>query len=306
MQGASWVQTLTTPPSQTMSMFKMHDGSAGAGRALIPADKPRALRTHLPPPIPPLSQLQLVEPWKLKRGKGRRLASRQALLHSLVHIENWAVDLAWDIIARFGPGPRPPPAPRFLRRLCQGGWGRGPALLPPGPTPAGHGVPRGLPLPRRPVDLGVRHRWRVRWDVLPLANPMLHSAAVGSGHADSTGPQPPSCAPRPTQGGSLPARLAVEHCTHEARGLDVLPQTIHRFRSNGDRASATLLERDFRGGDHALRGHERALAAIPHAQAWAAREWPWPDRDGGGGTPAGSSGSQAEAAGGTPPHIPPG
>lgn len=48
-----WVQTLTTPPSQTMSMFKMHDGSAGAGRALIPADKPRALRTHLPPPIPP-------------------------------------------------------------------------------------------------------------------------------------------------------------------------------------------------------------------------------------------------------------
>lgn len=31
------------------------------------------------------------------------MASRQALLHSLVHIENWAVDLAWDIIARFGP-----------------------------------------------------------------------------------------------------------------------------------------------------------------------------------------------------------
>ena len=29
---------------------------------------------------------------------------------------------------------------------------------------------------------------------------------------------------------NLAARLAVEHCTHEARGLDVLPQTIHRFR----------------------------------------------------------------------------
>lgn len=41
---------------------------------------------------------------------------------------------------------------------------------------------------------------------------------------------------------SLEARLAVEHCVHEARGLDVLPQTIGKFRRNGDEASATLLE----------------------------------------------------------------
>ena len=37
-----------------------------------------------------------------KLGKGGSLASRQAILHSLVHIESWAVDLSWDIIARFG------------------------------------------------------------------------------------------------------------------------------------------------------------------------------------------------------------
>lgn len=41
---------------------------------------------------------------------------------------------------------------------------------------------------------------------------------------------------------SLGARLAVEHCCHEARGLDVLPQTVARFRSSGDAASADLLE----------------------------------------------------------------
>ena len=34
----------------------------------------------------------------------------------------------------------------------------------------------------------------------------------------------------------------MEHCVHEARGLDVLPQTIGKFRRNGDEASATLLE----------------------------------------------------------------
>jgi uncharacterized ferritin-like protein (DUF455 family) len=41
---------------------------------------------------------------------------------------------------------------------------------------------------------------------------------------------------------SLPARLAVEHCVHEARGLDVLPSTVQKFRGNGDAESAALLE----------------------------------------------------------------
>ena len=41
---------------------------------------------------------------------------------------------------------------------------------------------------------------------------------------------------------SLPARLAVESCVHEARGLDRLPHTIQRFRSSGDAVSAKLLE----------------------------------------------------------------
>lgn len=40
----------------------------------------------------------------------------------------------------------------------------------------------------------------------------------------------------------LLARLAVEHCVHEARGLDVVPTTIARFRSGGDHKTAGLLE----------------------------------------------------------------
>lgn len=39
-------------------------------------------------------------------GKGGSLASRQAILHSLVHIESWAVDLSWDAVARFGSDPQ--------------------------------------------------------------------------------------------------------------------------------------------------------------------------------------------------------
>ncbi|CAI8598392.1 unnamed protein product [Vicia faba] len=40
----------------------------------------------------------------------------------------------------------------------------------------------------------------------------------------------------------LLSRLAIEHCVHEARGLDVLPTTISRFRSGGDDTTADLLE----------------------------------------------------------------
>jgi uncharacterized ferritin-like protein (DUF455 family) len=41
---------------------------------------------------------------------------------------------------------------------------------------------------------------------------------------------------------SLMHRLVVEHCVHEARGLDVMPNTINKFRENGDEESASLLE----------------------------------------------------------------
>ncbi len=37
-----------------------------------------------------------------KRGKAGNLASRQALLHAVAHIELNAIDLAFDIVARFG------------------------------------------------------------------------------------------------------------------------------------------------------------------------------------------------------------
>jgi len=55
------------------------------------------------PPEQPerLENLNVVDPAKIRRGKGGTLASRIALLHSLANIEQWAMDLSWDIIARF-------------------------------------------------------------------------------------------------------------------------------------------------------------------------------------------------------------
>ena len=58
-----------------------------------------------PPVWPPrMPDEQRVRPGhEGKRGKGGTERSRIALLHALANIEQWAIDLAWDIIAR---GPR--------------------------------------------------------------------------------------------------------------------------------------------------------------------------------------------------------
>ena len=38
---------------------------------------------------------------ELKLGNGRSVESRRKILHALAH-QSWAIDLSWDIIARFG------------------------------------------------------------------------------------------------------------------------------------------------------------------------------------------------------------
>ncbi|GAQ77568.1 hypothetical protein KFL_000010170 [Klebsormidium nitens] len=135
-----------------------------------------------------------------KRGRGGSLSSRQALLHSLVHIESWAVDLSWDIIARFGPACAMPR--EFFDEFVKVADDEGRHFQA---------------LERRLRDIGSSY------GAFPAHDGLWESA---SGTA-----------------GDLLARLAVEHCVHEARGLDVVPQTIARFRSGGDPETADLLEK---------------------------------------------------------------
>ncbi|KAI0263567.1 hypothetical protein BC834DRAFT_886329 [Gloeopeniophorella convolvens] len=62
-----------------------------------------------PPDIPPRDDIyrkSTVDPVKANKRK-----NRVGMLHALANIEQWAIDLAWDIMARFGPAhPDLPPA----------------------------------------------------------------------------------------------------------------------------------------------------------------------------------------------------
>lgn len=118
-----------------------------------------------------------------KRGKGGSLASRVALLHSLAHIESWAVDLSWDIIARFARSERMP-------REFYDDW----AVV------AEDEARHFEALAARLEEVGSRY------GALPAHDGLWESAM--------------------TTAGSLAARLAVEHCTHEVRRLAGLPLVI--------------------------------------------------------------------------------
>ncbi|KAG7672927.1 hypothetical protein Ndes2526B_g08547 [Nannochloris sp. 'desiccata'] len=150
------------------------------------------------------NKVKLVSPAELpRRGKGGTLASRQALLHSLCHIECCAIDLAWDIIARFGADPD---YAANLPRDFYSDW------IQVAEDEARHFSLLLLRLQAAGLDYG--------------------SLAAHDGLWESA----------METAGSLAARLSVEHAVHEARGLDILPQTIARFRAGGDNESADLLE----------------------------------------------------------------
>ncbi|KAL1007519.1 hypothetical protein UPYG_G00087860 [Umbra pygmaea] len=158
------------------------------------------------PPVQPsrMENLTVLQPGKVKRGKGGTQASRIALLHSLANIEQWAIDLSWDIIARFS-----------AVQLATG------QLLPRQfysdfVKVAGDEAKHYHLLETRITELGSF------FGALPVHNGLWQSATDTS-H-------------------DLLARLAIVHMVHEARGLDVHPQTLSRFAAQGDGSSVEVLE----------------------------------------------------------------
>lgn len=135
-----------------------------------------------------------------KLGKAGSVQSRQAIVHSLVHIESWAIDLSWDIIARFGAQEKMPN--EFFSDFVKVAQDEGRHFTL---------------LAARLEELGSFY------GALPAHDGLWDSAMATSKN--------------------LSARLAIEHCVHEARGLDVMPTTISRFQNGGDHQTAALLEK---------------------------------------------------------------
>ncbi|XP_006456580.1 hypothetical protein AGABI2DRAFT_188477 [Agaricus bisporus var. bisporus H97] len=137
------------------------------------------------------------DPTKVKHRKNKAV-----MLHALANIEQWAIDLAWDIMVRFGPlHPDIPPA--FFHDFTKMALDEAKhfSFL----TTRLSAISPSTPYGSMPVQASL-------WE-----------SATTTSH-------------------SLRARLAIIHLVHEARGLDVNPGTIDRFRRAGDIDTVKAME----------------------------------------------------------------
>ncbi len=136
-----------------------------------------------------------------RRRKGGSERARIAMLHALAHIEFVAIDLAVDLVGRFGG--------EFPRRFVDDWIG----------VAADEAMHFAL-LDRRLRQLGSCY------GALPAHAGLWESAALTADDAL--------------------ARLAIVPMVLEARGLDVTPATVERFRHAGDEPSAKILSRIYK------------------------------------------------------------
>ncbi|KAL1743797.1 hypothetical protein HDZ31DRAFT_40074 [Schizophyllum fasciatum] len=153
-----------------------------------------------PPDVPPRHALYVENTVAPERMKSRR--NFAATLHALANIEQWAIDLAWDIMARFGPRHKDLP-PAFFTDFTK------------------------MALDESKHFTLLTARLAAISPSTPYGSFPVHAALWESATVSAA---------------SFRARLAIIHLVHEARGLDVNPATIARFRRAGDAESVAALE----------------------------------------------------------------
>ena len=101
------VEVLTTADGrEKTALARAHAARWGAARE---AGDPLPVGTGAPPDHPARPDApELLSPRDVPKRKPGSPAGRIALLHAVAHIELNAVDLHWDIIARFADVPMPP------------------------------------------------------------------------------------------------------------------------------------------------------------------------------------------------------
>ncbi len=150
---------------------------------------------------------QLLSPDKMpRRRKAGSDKSKIALLHAIAHIELNAIDLAWDIIARFSHYSDENAADGFaLPRAFYDDWVK----------VADDEAKHFLMIQDRLSDFSAAY------GDLP-AHDGLWESSIATAH-------------------DLPARLAIVPMVLEARGLDVTPNMIEMMRAQGDDKTADML-----------------------------------------------------------------
>jgi uncharacterized ferritin-like protein (DUF455 family)/nitrite reductase/ring-hydroxylating ferredoxin subunit len=159
-----------------------------------------------PPDQPPRQGLMEVKPWESQHhGRGGTVKNRIAMLHALANIELWAIDLAIDICVRFATFHTEENVHELPRAFFQD-W-------------------------LKVANDEAKHFSLLRTRIEELGS---HFGALSVHHGLW------ESATRTAH--DIRARISIIALVHEARGLDVNPMTIERFRKSGDLESVKALE----------------------------------------------------------------
>ncbi|QSS56142.1 Rieske domain-containing protein [Histoplasma capsulatum var. duboisii H88] len=202
------VHILNTANPEHKIELTTHFFSLFAQKENSPTLMPLGRGTVTPPDQPPRPEsLSEVNPWEApKPGRGGNLKSRITMLHALANIELWAIDLAIDICVRFSTFRTNTESKRELPRTFFHDF------LKVAADEAKH-----FSLLRTRLEqLGSR------FGALPVHHGLWLSATE-TAH-------------------DIRARISIIALVHEARGLDVNPMTIQKFRNAGDMESVATLE----------------------------------------------------------------
>ncbi|KAL4931795.1 Rieske [2Fe-2S] domain protein [Aspergillus undulatus] len=186
------------------SIFTQREGTSTP--MMITGSSPAVL-----PPTPPREKnLVEVRPGAMpKPGRGGSLKSRIAMLHALANIEQWAIDLAIDICVRFAEFQTSPAASEAARNLPR-------TFFHDWLKVANDEAKHFSLLRTRLEEMGSY------FGALPVHHGLWESATK-TAH-------------------DLRARISIIALVHEARGLDVNPMTIAKFRNARDVESVEALE----------------------------------------------------------------
>ncbi|OWZ35820.1 hypothetical protein C349_05036 [Cryptococcus neoformans var. grubii Br795] len=173
----------------------------------------------------PPREVEIIAPGKTpRRGKGGSEKSRILMLHALANIEQYAIDLAWDIIARFAHvevnGERLP-VEFFLD------WAK----------VAEDEAKHYTLLARRLVEMG-SYFGAHTGKCYDLHSPYTFFA----GHSPLDLVHAGLWESATQTAGSLSARIAIIHLVAEARGIDMNPLTLAKLQAAGDAESSKVLE----------------------------------------------------------------
>uniref|UniRef100_A0A093UWN4 Rieske domain-containing protein n=1 Tax=Talaromyces marneffei PM1 TaxID=1077442 RepID=A0A093UWN4_TALMA len=162
--------------------------------------------TVVPPDQPPRQGLVEVMPWQSQyHGRGGSVKSRIAMLHALANIELWAIDLAIDICVRFASFHTEQNEHELPRAFFQD-W-------------------------LKVANDEAKHFSLLRTRIEELGS---HFGALSVHHGLW------ESATRTAH--DIRARISIIALVHEARGLDINPMTIEKFRKSGDLDSVKALE----------------------------------------------------------------